>query len=40
MIQYRDDAAISAEQAIDLYIRSTLGERRPIHDKKIGRAHV
>ena len=33
MIQYRDDAAISAEQAIDLYIRSTLGERRPIHDK-------
>jgi predicted N-acetyltransferase YhbS len=33
MIQYRDNAAISAEQAIDLYIRSTLGERRPIHDK-------
>ena len=33
MIQYRDDVAISAEQAIDLYIRSTLGERRPIHDK-------
>ena len=33
MIQYRDNAAISTEQAIDLYIRSTLGERRPIHDK-------
>ena len=33
MIQYRDNTAISAEQAIDLYIRSTLGERRPIHDK-------
>ena len=35
MIQYRDNAAISAEQAIDLYIRSTLGERRPIHDKSV-----
>ena len=31
-----DDLEIAmnfAEQAIDLYIRSTLGERRPIHDK-------
>ncbi len=30
MIEYRDNATISAEQAIDLYRRSTLGERRPI----------
>ena len=30
MIEYRDDANISAEEAIDLYIRSTLGERRPV----------
>jgi ribosomal protein S18 acetylase RimI-like enzyme len=30
MISYRDNATISAEQAIDLYIRSTLGERRPV----------
>jgi predicted N-acetyltransferase YhbS len=30
MITYRDDANISAEQAINLYVRSTLGERRPI----------
>jgi ribosomal protein S18 acetylase RimI-like enzyme len=27
---YRDDAEISVEAAIDLYRRSTLGERRPI----------
>lgn len=33
MIHYREDANISAEQAIDLYIRSTLGERRPIHNQ-------
>ena len=33
MIHYRNDAVLSTEQAIDLYIRSTLGERRPIHDK-------
>jgi GNAT superfamily N-acetyltransferase len=32
MINYRDDAVITAEQAIDLYKRSTLGERRPIHN--------
>ena len=32
MIQYRDNAAITAEQAIELYKRSTLGERRPIHN--------
>jgi ribosomal protein S18 acetylase RimI-like enzyme len=34
MISYRNDALISAEQAIDLYIRSTLGERRPVHSKE------
>lgn len=28
---YRDDAVLTAAQAIDLYQRSTLGERRPIH---------
>jgi predicted N-acetyltransferase YhbS len=32
MIEYRHNASISAEQAIDLYKRSTLGERRPIHN--------
>ena len=34
MINYRDDALITAEQAIDLYKRSTLGERRPIDNKQ------
>jgi GNAT superfamily N-acetyltransferase len=29
-IDYRDDAAISVEAAIDLYYRSTLGDRRPV----------
>lgn len=29
-IEYRDDALISVEVAIDLYRRSTLGERRPV----------
>lgn len=32
MIEYCDNASVSAEQAIDLYKRSTLGERRPIHN--------
>jgi predicted N-acetyltransferase YhbS len=32
MITYRDEAQISAAQAIDLYIRSSLGERRPINN--------
>ena len=32
MIEYRNNATITAEQAIDLYKRSTLGERRPIHN--------
>jgi GNAT superfamily N-acetyltransferase len=30
-IDYRDDAVLSVPQAIDLYKRSTLGERRPLH---------
>ena len=29
-IHYRDDAEITVDGAIDLYRRSTLGERRPI----------
>lgn len=29
-INYRDDANISVEAAIDFYQRSTLGERRPV----------
>ena len=29
-IAYRDDAKITVEAAIDLYKRSTLGERRPV----------
>ena len=34
MIIYRNNAKITAAQAIDLYIRSTLGERRPIDNVK------
>lgn len=30
-IVYKDDADISVEQMIDLYNRSTLGQRRPVH---------
>jgi predicted N-acetyltransferase YhbS len=33
-ISYSSSTNISADQAIDLYIRSTLGERRPIHNRK------
>jgi GNAT superfamily N-acetyltransferase len=33
MICYRDDVKLTAEEAIDLYVRSTLGERRPINNK-------
>ena len=33
-ITYSSIAKISADQAIDLYIRSTLGERRPIHNRQ------
>lgn len=29
-ITYRDDAPITVDQAIDVYRRSTLGERRPV----------
>ena len=38
MIDYRDDAVITAEQAIDLYKRSTLGERRPVHNPQTFKA--
>lgn len=34
-IEYRDDAEISVEVAIDLYRRSTLGERRPVDRPEI-----
>lgn len=30
-ITYKDDASFSVEAMIDLYNRSTLGERRPVH---------
>ena len=30
-LEYRHDTVISAEQAIDLYRRATLGERRPVN---------
>ena len=33
-ITYSSSAKISADQAIDLYIRSALGERRPIHKRQ------
>lgn len=29
-IEYRDNATVSVDEAIDLYRRSTLGERRPL----------
>ena len=29
-VLYRDDAGITVDEAIDLYRRSTLGERRPV----------
>lgn len=29
-IEYRDDAPVTVDEAIDLYRRSTLGERRPV----------
>lgn len=40
MIEYRDNASITAEQAIDLYKRSTLGERRPVHNVQTFEAMV
>ncbi len=33
-IEYRINAPISADQFIDLLTRSTLGKRRPIHDRE------
>ncbi len=33
-IAYTSSVRISPDQAIDLYIRSTLGERRPIHNRQ------
>lgn len=32
-IEYKTNAAISVEQFIDVLQRSTLGERRPLHDR-------
>ncbi len=34
-ILYRDDAPVDLDQMIDLYIRSTLGERRPVDRPEI-----
>lgn len=34
-ITYRDDARIDAQTAIDLYNRSTLGERRPVDKPEV-----
>ncbi|MBV5306983.1 MAG: hypothetical protein J0652_09845 [Desulfobulbaceae bacterium] len=34
-IEYRDDAEITVEVAIDLYKKSTLGKRRPIDRPEI-----
>lgn len=34
-IDYRDDVPISVEQAIDLYNKATLGERRPVHRPEV-----
>jgi predicted N-acetyltransferase YhbS len=31
IIRYRDDAPLTVDAAIELYNRSTLGERRPVH---------
>lgn len=33
-IEYKINAPITADQFIDLLARSTLGERRPIHDRQ------
>lgn len=38
MITYTEYASIDPEQAIDLYTRSTLGERRPINNVETFRA--
>ena len=33
MIEYRNDAAFTVEQMIELYVDSTLGPRRPVEDR-------
>ena len=33
-ISFSSTALVTADQAIDLYIRSTLGERRPVHNRQ------
>jgi GNAT superfamily N-acetyltransferase len=35
LIVYSDSAAVTAAQAIDLYVRSTLGERRPVDQPEV-----
>lgn len=39
-IEYRDDADLTAAAAIDLYNRSTLGERRPVDQPEVFEAMV
>lgn len=39
-ILYRDDAILPTEQVIDLYRRSTLGERRPVERPDIFEAMI
>lgn len=34
MIEYKRDAAIDVDSAIELYVDSTLGERRPVGDRE------
>ena len=34
MIEYKSDAAITLDQMVDLYVASTLGERRPVDDRR------
>jgi ribosomal protein S18 acetylase RimI-like enzyme len=34
VFHYLEDAALTAQEAINLYVRSTLGERRPIQSKE------
>lgn len=34
MIEYRRDVAITVDAALDLYVDSTLGERRPVDDRE------
>jgi predicted N-acetyltransferase YhbS len=34
MIEYKTDAALDLDQVIELYVASTLGERRPVDDRR------